>query len=276
LVLKQKYGIKWIADFRDPWTKIFSNQFLPRTNATIEKDKALEASVLQHADFVTVISPGMQAEFPNYYDKVKVLFNGFDKMKFSKPKENNIKEKGFLITYTGNFLASQNAPVLWDTLNDLKLECPYLRLLIIGRADDAILNSINKAGLNDILICKDFMPHNEVLNYMWHSHILLFMLANVKDNKLLMTGKVFEYLPTGTELMGIGPIDGSAQNVMKDINREDIIDYSDKKQMKERIETAYKYWKIHGIGKKNHDQSYLKFSVSKITEELALLLDTTE
>ncbi len=47
LRLKELTGIKWIADFRDPWTEIDYFHQLPLTKKSIRKHQALEENVLK-------------------------------------------------------------------------------------------------------------------------------------------------------------------------------------------------------------------------------------
>jgi glycosyltransferase involved in cell wall biosynthesis len=273
LALKRKYGLKWIADFRDPWTGIFYNNFLPRTSASREKDKRLEQEVLSEADATVVISTGMKEKFVGKAKKLEVIYNSYDDEKFLKATWPTVPEKGFLFTYTGNLLTAQNVPALWQALAEIKTNRPDVKLVIIGNADEVVKKSIVDASINDIVVYKSFMPHADVVNYMWHSQMLLFLLANVEDKKLLMTGKVFEYMPTGTEMMGIGPVDGSAQEVMEISHRPPMLDYDDKEGMKKRIIEAYDFWKQNGTGRKFTDPAYKYFAASNITGQLAALLE---
>ena len=273
LDLKRKYGLKWIADFRDPWTGIFYNNFLPRTSSAKEKDRQMEEDVLRTADSTVVISSGMKEKFLGRAKNLQVIYNCYDDEKFLKPAWPGVPEKGFLLTYTGNLLAAQNVPQLWQALAELRTDRADIRLLIIGNADDAVKRSIENAGISDIVIYRTFMPHKDVVNYMWYSHMLLFLLANVEDKKLLMTGKVFEYMPTGTEMMGIGPVTGSAQEVMELSHRQPVVDYEDKDTMKNRIGAAYDYWKQNGVARKFTDPAYKYFAASNITGQLAALLN---
>ncbi|TVQ71201.1 MAG: glycosyl transferase family 1, partial [Balneolaceae bacterium] len=61
--LKKKTGIRWVADFRDPWTDIHYNRVLPRTGFTRRRDLRMEMSILQQADEVTVTAPGTARYF---------------------------------------------------------------------------------------------------------------------------------------------------------------------------------------------------------------------
>tara|TARA_B110000114_G_scaffold92285_1_gene97358 strand:+ start:394 stop:1020 length:627 start_codon:yes stop_codon:yes gene_type:complete len=50
LELKKKLGIKWISDFRDPWTEIDYFQQLPLTKKATKKHQDLEQEVLINSD----------------------------------------------------------------------------------------------------------------------------------------------------------------------------------------------------------------------------------
>ncbi|MDW8274577.1 MAG: glycosyltransferase, partial [Chitinophagales bacterium] len=78
LWLKKRFEIKWVADFRDPWTNIFTNQYLPRSAYAQRKDERLESMVLSKADIITVIGPSMKKEFEGKAKKVEVIWNGYD------------------------------------------------------------------------------------------------------------------------------------------------------------------------------------------------------
>ncbi len=56
LQLKERLGVKWVADFRDPWTTIGYHKQLRLTKSSKAKHKALEKQVLTTADQIIVTS----------------------------------------------------------------------------------------------------------------------------------------------------------------------------------------------------------------------------
>jgi hypothetical protein len=56
LRLKRALGVKWIADFRDPWTDIDFYAQLKLTRWADAKHKRLEGEVLREADRVVCVS----------------------------------------------------------------------------------------------------------------------------------------------------------------------------------------------------------------------------
>lgn len=79
LKLKLKFGIPWIADFRDPWTNIDFYHELMLTSVADSIHKRLERKVLMNADLVVTVNRAMQEEFlAKGAKQVSVISNGFD------------------------------------------------------------------------------------------------------------------------------------------------------------------------------------------------------
>ncbi len=271
LKLKEKYGIKWVADFRDPWTKIFYNKLLPRTSGTETKDKRMEEQVLSSADLVTVISPGLKAEFENEADNIRIIHNGYDGDDFNKPLATKSQSR-FILRYTGNLMSSQNPVKLWKVISELIQEGNNITLECIGRVDIPIRQSIAEAGIEAHCIFKDFTDHRSAIALMQTSNMLLFIIPDVPDNGLIVTGKLFEYLASGTELISIGPVNGDAATILKQSGRKPMIDFSDADSMKEQL--------LEGINRFNNNQQvtyplalHQNFERKRLTGLLALELD---
>lgn len=237
LQLKKKYGLKWIADFRDPWTGIFYNQILPRTAATVQKDKCLETEVLQNADVVTVISPGMKKEFTARAKQVEVIFNGFDGSDFNLQRKTQQPEN-FTIRYVGNLMASQNVEIFWSAVQQLLKANLPLRIEFVGRVDEPVKQSIAQHGLSDIVEYLDFVDHKKAVELMQDAGLLLFVIPQVKDNELILTGKLFEYLAANTEIISFGPVHGNAADILVQTGRKPMIDFADDKTAIQQLEAA--------------------------------------
>ena len=117
--LKAKYKLPWVADFRDPWTEIFNNQYLPFTEASKAKDKKMEASVLRDCDVATVIGEGMKSVFPSKFTpKMEVITNGYDESDFDRTLQPETDK--YRMRYVGNLLSNQNITALWAAIAELR------------------------------------------------------------------------------------------------------------------------------------------------------------
>ncbi len=77
--LRKKFDIPWVADFRDPWTRISYYSELKLSAKADKKHKILEKLVLEKADEVMVVSEGMKIDFTEIHKRdYEVIHNGFD------------------------------------------------------------------------------------------------------------------------------------------------------------------------------------------------------
>ena len=92
--------IKWVADFRDPWSELVHYQSYKRTWLTRKIDSHFEKSVFRSADRLVAAANDYATCIKTHVDrKIEVIYNGYDPSDFPKPKSKNTED--FLITYTG-------------------------------------------------------------------------------------------------------------------------------------------------------------------------------
>ena len=247
LKIKRKIGIKWLADLRDPWTTVYYNDMLPRTEATKRKDKKYEDDVLGNADVLTVVSPGMKKEFSDRNPHIEVVLNGFDLADMEPSGIAGGSDGRFRLTYTGNFKPNQHVPLIWDAISELIAEDEGFRknfvLSFVGNVDATVPGYFSEKALSENLELISYVPHAEVTRLMAESDLLLFVIPQSLNNKLIITGKLFEYLASGTPVLSVGPVDGDAALILKDTGRDKMIDYLDKETFKQRLYQLYRDWK---------------------------------
>ncbi len=79
LKLSRKTGLPWVADFRDPWTKIFYFKHLHLSPWAARRHQALEQAVLDGATRIVAVSPPVADDFRSMTRTPVVLItNGFD------------------------------------------------------------------------------------------------------------------------------------------------------------------------------------------------------
>ena len=87
-----------------------------------------------------------------------------------------------------------------------------------------------------------FVDHQSAVKKMIESSALLFPIPQAPNNKEILTGKIFEYLASGTPLISIGPPDGDAANILRSLNRAEMLDYQEKEGIKKRISSLFETW----------------------------------
>jgi len=275
LKLKRKLGIPWLVDMRDPWVNNFFNMSLPRTNRTIRKEKKYEDLILSKADSVTTVSQGLRNEFADRNSKTEVIYNGYDAEDIPEPSRN--KQSEFLLSYVGNLKPNQNIHALWEAISELKEEISdfsdYFRINLTGNLDEGIKEEFRQLNLLEMSRINPFVPHKEATRIMDRSGLLLFIVPQARSNKMIITGKLFEYIATRSPVLPVGPTDGNAAAILRESNREDMIEYSDKEKIKELIVHYFNKWKEDGFVNFKHPASNTRnFSRFASTEKLAAIL----
>ena len=236
--IKKQLNIKWIADFRDPWTHIDYYPDLLLTRYADKKHHKLEKEVLKKADQIIVVSETMKHDFiKTGNNNVAVISNGFDPDDFTNdPIENDTK---FSIVYTGDLNQAREPVALWNVLSKLKDEnkdfANSLKLRLIGNIDHNIINNLSKYKLNNYLERKGFLPHDQIIKHQRQAQILLLPLNNTPYAKGIVTGKIFEYLAARRPILAIGPTDGDAGKILKETKAGLISNFDDIVKLEKNI-----------------------------------------
>lgn len=274
--LKEKINIPWIADFRDPWVNIFYNKFFPRTTRTKRKDSALENEALKKSDAVIVVSKGMLEEFKERSKKIYLIYNGYDAADIPE-KEDHATEK-FTLSYIGNFKPNQNIAILWKAISELSLEDKSFKELfqfeITGNTSSCVKNDVKKYSIEDQVRFVGFVKHDEAVMKMIQSNALLFIVPQVDNNKLIITGKLFEYLASKTPIISVGPTNGNASAILEESLRSPMIDYEDADSFKELLHGEFKNWLLQGKrNKKLTEGKVEQYERKNLTQDLANILN---
>lgn len=206
--LKEKLNVFWVADYRDLWhDHHFSKARFPFS--FIEKN--LENTTVKNADMMTTVSLPLAEKLIKRFNKtVATIANGFEYSPISKTPSHIWSEtKKIQITYTGNlYLQKQDIRPLFQAIDLLLQEDPNipakLEILFYGW-DTANLNEIIKQYcLESIVSIKGFVPREVAISLQRDVDALIFLDWNDKNEQGILTGKIFEYMFSGTPILGIG------------------------------------------------------------------------
>ncbi len=273
LELKQKMGIQWISDFRDPWTEIDYFDQLPLTKRSKEKHHQLEQKVLKKSDAVLVIGKTMKEKYSQFSKSIHVLTNGFDSV---KTKEEISLDKRFTITHIGLMNADRNPYSFWKAVNELAQEnatfAKDYKIQLVGKIAEEVKASIELNQLKNVEEL-GYLSYNEVANYQQKSQVLLLAVNKVKSAKGIITGKIFEYLQAKRPILAIGPEDGDLAEIISTTNAGEMLDFDAVKSIKETILNMYHLYKEEKlfVDSKNIEQYHRK----SLTKELSKIIKDT-
>ena len=273
LKLKRKLNVKWLADFRDPWTTIGYHKSLRLSNYAAKKHKKLERQVLNAADTIIVTSNTTKTEFQAITNKpIEVITNGYD-------TENVVKQAldtKFSLAHIGSFLSDRNPQLLWESLVELIGEIPdfgsHLEIKLIGAVSQEVLETIAQFGLNPYLNNLGYVSHSEAIAHQRKSQVLLLIEINSEDTKSIIPGKLFEYMVSGRPIVAIGPNDSDFAEIITNTNTGVFFDYSEKMKLKSVLLGFYNQFlegklQSNGIGLQQYSRKSLTGKLVEILDK---------
>jgi galactitol-specific phosphotransferase system IIB component len=271
LELKQKIQLKWLADFRDPWTTIGYHKSLRLSHYAAKKHKRLEHQVLNSADTIIVTSKTTKAEFQAITTKpIAVITNGFDVEKVEK----QTLDSKFSLAHIGSFLSERNPKILWESIMELLQEIPdfksHLEIKLIGAVSQEVLETIGQFGLNVYLNNLGYVSHADAVAHQRKSQVLLLIEINSEETKSILPGKLFEYMVSERPIIAIGPKDSDFAEIITNTNTGVFFEYSEKVQLKRTILDYYTQFlegklQSNGVGLQ-------QYSRKNLTKQLVELL----
>ena len=278
--LAQRTGLPWIADFRDPWTKIFYFKHLCLTKATEKWHMKMEKKVLDDATRVVAVSPLVQQEFQAMTQTpVELITNGFDECDFAPEackEAHGGPDADFTMTHTGLFAADGNPTVLWDVLAEKSTTDEnfrrQLKIRLVGKTDGQIISSINDAGLKDNLIDMGYQPHDAAIEQQRTASLLILPLRKEPEYKAVLPGKLFEYLASWRPVLGIGQPDGAMSMILGSAKAGKVLDWNDKAAISQFIDEC---WEKHQKGTLTIEGADLsQFTRRNLTAKMAELFNS--
>jgi glycosyltransferase involved in cell wall biosynthesis len=270
--------IKWMADFRDPWTHIDFYDKLMLTPMADKKHRRLEGAVLKKADLVLSVGEEMRQEFAEIFrrqggdhdNKFRVITNGYDEEDVIF--EIKGRDEAFSIAHVGTLVKDRNPAVLWKVLSKLtrqnRLLSEKLQIKLVGKTDIFVKEELAKYKLSRFVKKIDYLPHNEVIAAQQRSKVLLLLVNNTRNAKGILTGKFFEYMAARVPILAIGPRDGDLAKILHETNTGLISDFEDEETLEKNI-LAY----FNGHTTTRNEAQVAKYSRKELTRKLCALLD---
>lgn len=270
LQLKKDLNVKWLADFRDPWTTIGYHSALKLSSYADKKHKALESKVLNSADTIIVTSKTTKAEFERLTSKpITIITNGYDVEKINKEP---LDEK-FTLSHIGSFLSDRNPRILWESLSELVAEnnsfAQSFELKLIGKVSQEIIDTMAQFGLQNYVNNLGYVSHLEAVRHQKKSQVLLLVEIDSEETKSIIPGKVFEYMVSERPIVAIGPKDSDFAELITTTNTGTFYTYNDKEKLKATLLAHFEKYqqnelKVYPVGLQQYSRKNLTEKLVKI------------
>ena len=272
--LKKELDIKWIADFRDPWTTIHYHKSLRLNKASEKKHKQLEAEVLNTADSIVVTSPTTKKEFKAITKTpISVITNGFDVSVGTEI----LMDATFSISHIGSLLNERNPEVLWKVLREISEENPLfkedLQLKFVGTLSEEVKKSLDNYGLLDNSEFVGYVSHSEAVKLQKQSQLLLLVEIDSIETKAIIPGKLFEYLAAKRPILAFGPSGSDIEGIIEETKAGKFFSYGDEELLRSQILHYYDEFKNGNL--KVLSLGIEKYSRRELTRQMALLIQNS-
>ena len=221
LHLSRRFGLPWLADFRDPW---LDNAAYDVRSGTTEaaRDAGIERRFVTQATSVIVTSSATRTGFQTRYPEMseghfKLVRNGYDPDHLSlapAPTSGPLR-----IAYIGAFYRNRSPVVLARAVRNLALEgvSPTdLQFLFIGNMGGTE-DTVTEHGVAQFFSFRG--PRPTSVCYREASDCQVFWLLQHEEDHLCVPGKAYEYLAANRWILASAPLQSEVASILSGAGR---------------------------------------------------------
>ena len=220
MALRRRFGLPWIADFRDPW--VGRATYAPPTRWHDARHRALERGVVEAADRITLVSEAMVALYRDRYpgvprERFVYVPNGVDSDDWRRADgeassaasaQEAERDRGrFVLLHAGQLAHRPTVRTLLAAARRVIEADPSasssIRLRFLGGNEELLPEEYCDPALHGIVELLPSRPHLEALAAMRRADALVLLGHGGEPDSLLYTGKIYEYLTSGRPVLGI-------------------------------------------------------------------------
>jgi len=264
--LAKKSGLKWVADFRDPWSEAYWLQELKQSKLSKNINKRLEKSVLKKSDSISTVSTGVVEMFRQKVDNnYNIIHNGADNISSSK-----IKTDKFIILFLGSLGKYHQIESLLKAINSLSNDIrEKIELKFVGKVFDGYLKIFDKQkGIN--ITISDYLPFNDAMNLAKEASVLFNPIPNSSYSKSMIGAKTYDYLSLKKPILVLSKEGNAIEKILNETESGKCFKLDDDLKIKEFILKYYKIWteqKFVILDNENKLEKYTaKYNVAKLVK----------
>ncbi len=278
LLLKRLTGLRWIADFRDPW--LTNPGKSPETSTALADtfQAWLEKKTVLIADKVVAatdrIEEDLNRRYPSIRPKTQVILNGYDAEDFdgcAVPAVPHDPRK-FTLTHTGSMYRARSAEPFLIALSDLiesgEIARDRVRVNFIG-SSPGIESQAEAWGLKEVFTIMDFMDYQRCIQHLYSSDALLLF---AQDQPMQIPGKFYDYIAVQKPIL-IFTSDGATSDLAKKINCGTIVDPTDRGLIREKVKDLYNKFESGELRTEGNKDFVVELTKEKLTQELVKGID---
>lgn len=285
LILKRLTGVRWIADFRDPWS--LRHKFpVFRNGVTDRVESRLIGAVMRHADIVLSVTHAMTDEAKKEHagvppERFQTLMSGFDPQDFSGIAWSRPYPDPVIFSYFGTFYHGRTPEpflgALKSLLDDGSLKPRDIRVRFVGQVSLAdgqpVVEMLRSLGVDSLVSLHTPVPRREALKQTLESHVVLVL---DERHPVQIPLKLYDAMAAGVTVFNVGS-GGAAADVLRRTGRGVSVSYERPAEIRagilECVKRARSAVTTHSATPWE-DPAIQDFHFGRLTGRLASYLDT--
>jgi glycosyltransferase involved in cell wall biosynthesis len=261
--LKQKYNLKWLADFRDPW---FADDLSPLTPVHKFVRDNLEMDVMKYADAITVVTSthlnDLRQRYPKHKERIYFVPNGYDPEDFAG-LQNTFPDK-LIITHCGTLCSNFSVKAFFEALVAVIKNDKILKQKIVFHQIGAVHDDIHKMlkakyspQLNIGFL--GYMEHRKALREMAKSSAIVVFSGTLPGKELNVPGKLYEGLAISKPFLGVFRNESPGVEIISDMDGCYHLNPDDLKSMTsglQKLIDLYKSGNLHSVSREDDLEIY--------------------
>lgn len=223
-VAKRELGLRWVSDFRDPWTLNYEARGWSRWRKLAHRRS--ESAVYRESDFVVLNTPGNRRDVEGSFDvdtsKLFVIPNGFDADDYSlagpPPRAGAGQDALVHLLYLGGLRGDWFEGPLYRAIAKLREIDPesYRRLRVdfVG-SDEPVGDLHDQLELGDVCRFHGYRTLSEIGAWIDQADACALLLPSDQKRMGWVPQKTYTYLLSGKPIFYIGPA-GSTRDILQE------------------------------------------------------------
>ena len=284
-LVKKRYGIPWVTDYRDPWTA--SREYVELVYPFITKDEYLWQRKLERRltrEMDAMIQLDMESrqiyikEFGVQDAKVHIIPNGYDEEDFQKINPRDIKNEVFTICYNGS-LGYSRKPVyvleaIRELIQDKIVEPDKIRWVFNGPiSKKQFQEEIKRYDKYGIVQFNGMLSHVDSIQVASDADLLVVYGEYGTIGKYVVTGKFMEYLRIGRPILAFSSSDSPIRRILNETELGSNYMLEDVAGIKEFLSFHYRKWEESGNEAITYKKAIEKYSRENLADKLAHIFD---
>lgn len=273
-LVKQRTGLPWVADFRDPWARAPWKAEILGSSLRGKAATKLERRFVRRADRLVLNTDWIHREFTEYYGaqfarKFAVITNGFDPQDFADPLMPATRSNKMIITHTGALYRKRNPEQFFAACERLlargKISPQELELRFVGGIAPELYHTFERnEALRQTIQVIPQVSHREALGFQMQSDVLFILQPGTSVS---VPGKIFEYIGMRKRILALTPA-GATADVVRENALGPVVDPEDLAGIEAALSQLVDEYRNGGIQPPSVNGAFKKYDGVELTRQL--------